>query len=137
MDMENREEKPPYLYHGSPRLFRMLEPRPARSVGMGKHKLTGIYATPSRSYAIAFALPIMPNERGQLAWELEFVGDHPRIKVRAGRLDEGGIGYVYQLPAHRFEALDALQWITYEAVEPLGYEIIEAKTYLSWVEYYH
>ena len=131
----NKETKPAYLYHGSPKLLTILEPRTARGVGVGKHKLHGIYASSSPTFAIAFALPILPDEFGNLAWQLDFQADHPRIMVRAGQLDEGGIGYVYQLPSSRFEALDEYQWITYEAVEPLKYEVVEAKLYLGWIEY--
>ena len=40
----NKQTKPAYLYHGSPKLLTILEPRTARGVGVGKHKLHGIYA---------------------------------------------------------------------------------------------
>lgn len=128
-------QKPTRLYHGSPKLLTRLEPRAARGVGAGKHLLTGIYATSSRAFATAFALPILPNELGQLAWKLDWQGDQPRIRIQAGRRDETEIGYIYQIDAHPFEQLDELQWICHEAIEPLSYEVIEAKVYLHWIEH--
>ncbi|MFN8443059.1 MAG: hypothetical protein U0175_19960 [Caldilineaceae bacterium] len=126
-------QKPTYLYHGSPKLLTRLEPRTARGVGVSKHRLTGIYATSSRVFATAFALPILPNEQGQLAWKLDWQGEQPCITIKAGLLDETGIGYIYQVAADSFEPLDELQWISYEAIEMLGYEVIHAKAYLHWI----
>jgi hypothetical protein len=116
-------------------LLSLLEPRPARGVGAGKHKLTGVYASPQRAYAIAFALPILPNAKGELAWTVKFEAEFPKIRVKAGALQEDGIGYVYRLATAPFQELDELQWITYETVIPVGHEVIQAKDFLAWIEY--
>lgn len=57
-------DHPPYLYHGSQRLVKILQPRPARGVGPEKDRLFAVYASHERDFAIPFALPIVPDETG-------------------------------------------------------------------------
>ena len=120
---------PPPLYHGSRRLLARLEPRSARGIGPAYDTLCAVYATHDRHYAIAFALPIVPDESGTLAWSLDYAEGIPRIVVERGVWDAMGVGYVNRVPALTFTQIDDLQWIAYEPVVPLGYEVIRAMDY--------
>ena len=124
---------PPNLYHGSRTLLACLEPRPARGVGPAHDRLCAVYATHERYYAVAFALPIVPDGTGALAWSLDVAAGTPRIVVERGNWDATGIGYLYRVPALTFTQVDDLQWVAYEPVIPLGYEVIRAADYRHWM----
>ena len=63
------------LYHGSPVALALLEPRPVRGVGPERDRLTAIYATDLRDFAIAFALAPPPGT-GTLRTYLELLADY-------------------------------------------------------------
>lgn len=121
------------LYHGSPRQLSALEPRPARGVGPERDTLHALYASHSRAFAIAFALPIEPDEAGHLSWTLDMLADGPRIRIVAGRLDLAGFGYLYRVPAASFTQIDEWQWVSTAPVAPLGYEVIAPAAYRHWL----
>ena len=103
------DDRPPHLYHGGPALVRILEPRAARGVGPAKDRLRAVCATHERDFAIPFALPIAPDEAGNLLWSLDLEGSTPRITIVNGHLDARRAGYLYRLPADTFAPLDDLQ----------------------------
>lgn len=126
-------DRPPHLYHGSPALVAILEPRPARGVGPEQDRLRAVYATHERNFAIPFALPIASDEAGDLLWSLDLEDGTPRIAIVNGYLDARRVGYLYRLPADTFEPLDDLQWVSYTPVAPLDYEIVHPAEYAHWV----
>jgi hypothetical protein len=125
--------KPPFLYHGSRSLLTELTPRPARGVGPEKDKLCAVYASHVRDFALVFALPIVPNENGMLAYWMDFDPQNPEVIVLAGHLDLNQRGYLYRVPSASFEVIDELQWVSTVPVEPLDYEIIDPTPYAHWV----
>ena len=60
--MSARPGKPPVLCHGSYEELTRLEPRPAHGVGPEEDQLTAVYATHLKKLAVAFSIPILPNE---------------------------------------------------------------------------
>jgi len=140
MKSEERMKKPPYLYHGSPQRTNVLTPRPARGVGPEKDRLCAVYASHVREFVIPFALPIVPDERGNPSWTLSFSGSRSpgegraRVVIKAGRLDLSQVGYLYRVPSDTFEPVDDLQWVSYAPVRPLDCEIISPADYLDMIE---
>lgn len=116
-------------------LITELAPRPARGVGPEKDRLCAVYATHEVDFAIAFALPIAPEENGGYAWRMDFDPGNPEVIILAGRLDMSRKGYVYRVPADTFEPVDDLQWVSYEPVVPIGYRIIDPADYAHWIKY--
>lgn len=127
--------KPRYLYHGSRTLVTELTPRPAHGVGPANDRLCAVYASHVADFAIAFALPLTPNENGGYAWKMDFDPDKLEIIVLAGRLDLSGTGYLYRVPSDTFELIDDLQWVSYEPVVPVDYEVVDPAEYAHWVRY--
>ncbi len=128
-----RNNSPPYLYHGSQALVDVLQPRTARGVGPEADQLCALYASHERHFAIPFAFPIAPNENGGYAWSMSFDNHEPRVMIEEGRLDLCRVGYLYRVPADTFEPIDEYQWISYEPVTPLDYEIIHPEVYAHWI----
>jgi len=128
-------DKPRYLYHGSLTLVTELIPRPAHGVGLAKDQFRAVYASHVADFAIAFALPLTPSENGGYAWKMDFDPAKPEIIILAGSLDLFGTGYVYRVPSDSFEPIDDLQWVSYEPVVPVDYEVIDPAEYAHWVRY--
>lgn len=128
-----RDDRPLHLYHGSPALVAILEPRPARGVGPEQDRPRAVYATHERVFAIPFALPIAPDATGGLAWSLELAEGTPRITIARGHLDTARVGFLYRLPADTFAPLDDRQWVSHTPVAPLDYEIVHPAEYAHWV----
>jgi len=129
--------KPAVLYHGSPLWLERLEPQAARGVGPDHERLTAIYATDLRTFAIAFAL-MPPPGSGPLQWEVHLPDapqEPPRIVCYAGHPRRGAIGYVYVLPSTTFSSLPEHQWASSVSVVPLAYDVIHVEDYLSWIAY--
>ena len=134
--MADLSEKPKTLYHGSQAFLEVLEPRPARGKGPEHDQLCAVYASHERIFAILFALPIMPDENGNLSWQVDdFDPKRPRAVIHAGRLDLSRPGFLYTVAAEGFEAVDELQWVSYQPVRPVGWEVIEPQAYLGWLEF--
>lgn len=131
--MTDRLNKPAYLYHGLPGLVGRLEPRPARGLNSPRDRLCAVYASHERAYATAFALPIIPDTRGNLEWSLTCVNYRPHITIHSGRLDMRRVGYVYRVPPDSFVLLDEFQWVSYVPVVPLDYAVIDPTEYAEWV----
>lgn len=134
--------KPPFLYHGSYEKLTRLEPRPAHGAGSEDDRLTAVYATHLKNLAIAFSIPILPNENGGFGFgvdlgieRVEDLNDEvePRIDLEAGVLDLERPGYVYILPSESFEQVDPWQWASHEPVQPLEVIRIDPKHYVHWV----
>jgi len=109
------------LYHGSGVLVSMLEPRNGP-----------VCAAPDRWVALPYALVFRPDERGRCRWSLR-MGAEPCISLVHGSLDTTGVGYLYRLPADRFEQVNATVWVCREPVTPLGYEVIRSADYVGWI----
>jgi len=124
---------PAYLYHGTQSLVARLEPRPARGADAANDRLCGVYASQERKYAMAFGLPIVPDERGGLAWSLDYVQRIPRIAIHAGLLDMTRVGYLYRVRADTFVPLGDLQWVSYVPVVPQDYEVIDPAECVQWI----
>jgi len=137
--------KPRYLYHGSQYLTDTLEPCPARGVGPQEDRLYAIYASHVRNFAIPFALPMNPDDKGNTSWSMSFhrqcpdlEGDtsaegEPRMTVKAGHVDLSRVGYLYRVPSDSFEKIDEHQWVSYISVKPVDHEIIYPSDYIRWV----
>lgn len=125
---------PSVLYHGTSHKVERLEPRPAREVGPERDMLTAVYATDLRDTAIAFAMSGVPDERGNLGWNLEMEGDRPMISYRAGRPRAGQTGFVYSLSPEGFQKVAAHQWVSFSPVTPISCETIGVDDYLDWVK---
>ena len=98
--------KPSVLYHGSAHRVAALEPRQASGVGAATDQLQAVYATHDRILAVAFAMRGIPNQKGDLEWELKTSTNPPRIIYSAGTPRIGGTGLIYHLPSDAFEAVD-------------------------------
>ena len=128
-------DKPRYLYHGSRTLVMELVPSPATGVGPAKDQLCAVYASHIADFATAFALPLTPNENGKTAWKMDFDPAKPEVIILAGSLDLSGTGYLYRVPSDSFEPIDDLQWVSYDPVVPIDYEVIDPAKYAHWVRY--
>jgi hypothetical protein len=126
--------KPPSLYHGSQERLTLIEPRPARGVGAEKDRLNAVYASCLRNVAIAFSLPFVPNEKGELFFRMSLVNNEPTIILEAGSMDVSRWSYLYIVPSDTFEYLDGSQWISYAPVKPRAWEPINPKDFLHWVQ---
>ncbi len=140
--MSEQPAKPTVLYHGSAKKLDCIEPRPARGVGPEEDKLSAVYATHLRNIAIAFSIPILPNENGGFSFGVDLRverpedlnGDfEPRIDLEAGLLDLDRPGYVYVLPSDSFEKVNPWQWASYVSVEPLDVIQIDPHRYAHWI----
>lgn len=140
--MSGQAEKPPVLYHGSAEKLARLEPKPAHGVGADEDKLTAVYATHLRNIAIAFSIPITPNENGGFSFGIDLrverpedLNDNiePRIDLEAGSIDLDRPGFVYVLPSDSFEQIDVWQWASTVPVEPVDVIRIDPKQYMHWV----
>lgn len=134
--------KPPVLYHGSAEKLARLEPRPARGVGPDEDQLTAVYATHLRNIAIAFSLPIIPDENDGLSFEVDLEVENPedlndrfepRIDLEVGPIDLDRPGYVYVLPSHTFDQVDPWQWASSEPVKPVDVIEIDPNHYAHWI----
>ncbi len=113
--------RPDVLYHGSRVLVPVLEP------------LKGfVYAAQNRCVAIPFALAFRPDGRGRCQWEIDLDAAEPRISIVHGWLDTTGVGYLYRLPAGRFECA-RYQWVSRAPVMPLSHEVIRSADYVGWI----
>jgi hypothetical protein len=112
---------PEVLYHGSLKLVPVLEAR--ENLLFGAH---------DRQAAIPFTLAIRPDDRGRCTWSLHKHATDPRITIEHGWLDTTGVGYLYHLPADRFEHRQH-QSVSYEAVTPLSHEVIRSADYVGWI----
>lgn len=126
-------EEGPWLFHGGRALVPVLQPRTAFGVGDEKYRLHAVYATHERKFAIPFALPIMPDADGQLAWSMSLENGEPVVRIRNGTLDLARVGYLYRVPRELFEPIDERQWVSLTAVTPLDYEIVRPEDFLSWI----
>jgi hypothetical protein len=113
--------RPDLLYHGSHVLVPVLEPRDGP-----------VNATDDRWIALPYALVFRPDERGRCRWSLR-VGAETRIYLQHGSLDATGVGYLYRLPADRFEQVNPAVWVCREPVTPLGHEVIRSADYVDWI----
>ena len=130
------------LYHGTAEKLAHLDPRPARGIGPDEDQLTSVYATHLRNIAIAFSLPIAPDENGGLSFSIDLGVEHPedlndrfepRIDLEVGLIDLKRSGYVYVLPSDSFDQIDVWQWASRVPVEPLDVIQIDPKRYVHWV----
>lgn len=126
--------KPTHLYHGSPEDIDLIEPGPARGVGLRKDRLNAVYATHIRNLAIVFSLPFTPNENGNLSFRVSLQAATPEIHLNAGSLDTSRSGFLYMVPSDSFQQLDVEQWVSYCSVEPCGRTRINPKDFLHWLE---
>jgi len=140
--MSAQPPKPSLLYHGTAEKLSRLEPRPAHGVGSEEDQLTAVYATHLKKLAIAFSIPILPNENGGFSFGLDLGIERPedlnediepRIDLEAGLLDLDRPGYVYVLPSDTFEPVDPWQWASQVSVEPLDVIRIDPKRYAHWI----
>ena len=140
--MSAQRGKPDVLYHGSYEKLERLEPRPAHGVGSEDDQLTAVYATHLKNLAIAFSIPILPNENGGFSFGVELgierpedLNDdiEPRIDLEAGVLDLDRPGFVYVLPSDPFEQVDPWQWASSVPVEPVDVIRIDPKRYAHWI----
>jgi hypothetical protein len=113
--------RPDVLYHGSSVLVPVLEPRNGP-----------VNATDDRWTALPYALVFRPDERGRCRWSLR-MGAEPRLCLQHGSLDATGVGYLYRVPADRFEQVNPMVWVCREPVTPLGYEVIRSADYVDWI----
>ena len=140
--MSAQPDKPPVLYHGSAEKLAVLEPRPAHGVGSDEDQLNAVYATHLKNLAIAFSIPILPNENGGFSFGVDLRVERPedlnddvepRIDLEAGSLDLDRPGYVYVLPADTFEKVDPWQWASSQPVKPVEVIRIDPKCYAHWI----
>ncbi len=140
--MSAQPGKPPVLYHGSYEELARLEPRPAHGVGSEEDRLTAVYATHLKKLAIAFSIPILPNENGGFSFGVDLGVERPedlnddvepRIDLEAGVLDLDRPGYVYVLPSDSFEPVDPWQWASSEPVKPVDVIRIDPNKYAHWI----
>lgn len=140
--MSEVSAKPPVLYHGSAEKLDRIEPRPARGVGSDEDKLTAVYATHLRNIAIAFSLPVIPDENDVLSFAVdlgverpEYLNDsfEPGIDLEVGSIDLKRWGYVYVLPSASFERINLWQWASPVPVEPQDVIEIDPKNYAHWI----
>lgn len=114
--------RPDVLYHGSRVLVSVLEPRNG-----------GVNAAHDRFVALPFALTFVPDERGRCKWTLHTHPDGGRIALDHGSLDTTRTGYLYRVPADRFEQVNRSVWVCHEPVTPLDHEVVRGADYASWV----
>ena len=134
--MAGQDISPKFLFHGSQAFVEVLEPRPARGVGDEKDRQVAVYATHERNFAILFALPIRPDENGNLHVQVDdFDPERPRAVIHAGRLDLKRTGILYTVGVEGFEAIDAIQWVSSQPVRPVCWEVIQPQAYLDWIEF--
>jgi hypothetical protein len=101
-------------------------------VGPAPDRLRAVYASHEKSFAAAFALPLVPDARGRLEWSLQFTRE-PHITIHAGALDTHRVRYLYRVPADRFVPLDDLQWVSYRSVAAHDYRVLDTATYARWI----
>ncbi len=94
----------------------------------------GVYATPDREIALAFALGAIPDKNGRVTRVMLGINPVQLIYVE-GHPNLGGKGYLYQLRSDRFEQIDALQWVSQEPVTPVDIMEINVDDYLYLFRY--
>ncbi len=82
----------------------------------------GVYATPNRQVALAFAMGSIPDENGRVTKVMLGLNPVQMIYVE-GHPNLGGKGYLYTMLNEDFEQVDELQWVSQKPVTPL--EILE------------
>ena len=132
--MNKKVIKYSYLYHGSQFLRYILEPSQATGRGSKKDRLFAVYASYIRKFAIPFALPMKPDKNGNCLWSLSFSKDKPLVSIQSGQLDFNRVGYLYRVPVDTFEQIDEFQWISYQPVRPIDYEIIRPEEFQHLIE---
>ena len=123
-----------YLYHGSQTLVDTIHPSQATGLGFEKEHLFAVYASQSRDFAIPFALPMKPDKNGNCLWSLSFSKDKTLVSIQSGQLDFNRVGYLYRVPVDTFEQIDKFQWISYQPVRPIDYEIIRPEEFQHLIE---
>jgi len=111
-----------FVYHGSPVLVPVLEPRNGP-----------LHAAQDRQIAIPFALAFHPDDRGRCKWSLHMHETDPRIVIEQGSLDTNAVGYLYRLAADQFEQVSQWRWVSRVPVTPLDHEVIRGADYIGWI----
>lgn len=127
------DEKPQYLYHGSPYLLEKLIPQPAAGAN-GKESLLAIYAAGSIREVIPFALPIRwypDNPDGRR----DFRCRDGKTEVLCGTLNPDGTGYVYRVKSDCFVKIDGWQWVSETGVIPEEVMGIRVRDYWDTVSF--
>lgn len=137
MSVSKSSQKPEYLYHGSPYLFDIVQPRQASGANTQESQ-KAIYAGTKFEFAIPFALPIRwyPDDpTGKRAFSCEICLRPPQSKtfLEYGTLDPNGVGYVYKLKSDSFVKMDSWQWVSHSEVVPVEIITIKVSDYLHTV----
>jgi hypothetical protein len=127
-------KKPRYLWHGSSKEIKgdKLISREARDLGEHpENLLRAVYATDKRDLAIAMA--IIKSE-GVKCSSLNFNGNPPYGIIYEG-IPQQEHAYLFKLPSKTFQETGhkGRQWVSLEAVEPLGIEEIVVKDHMNLV----
>lgn len=115
------------LYHGSKEQTAILVPRKATGVGDEKDRREGVYASPNRTFALLFCIPLIPDVNGHIRWKTTVQDGCLRMLLITGTVDWEKKGYLYTVPAEDFVQLDSLQWITTRETIPAACEEIDPR----------
>ena len=119
-----------YVYHGSPYLFDIVEPRQARG-SKPEEALCAIYAYSEFDHVVPFALPKRPHKG-----KYSFSCSKGKTKLIYGSIIPNGKGYIYKLKADTFKHLsDGEQMVFFVPVVPEEIIEINVKDYLHTVEF--
>lgn len=131
-----RKTRPPYLYHGSSELLKVLRPRKAHGLFRASERQVGVYATPNKKLAIAFALGPVPDEDNRLLWTV-VCGKRGRVKIvfYYGHPCFGKKGYVYKVATKGFRRISPNQWVSKRSIKPLETAEIAVDDRLHMVRY--
>lgn len=126
--------KPKYLYHGSSERVDVLLPHQAQDFLEEVGTQHGIFATPNRDVALAFALGAVPDNTGGITRVITSLNPVKMVFLQ-GHPNFGGKGYLYTLSSDEFEEVNPLQWLCRKSVTPLETLEINVDDYLHLFRY--
>ncbi len=103
---------------------------------MASERQVGVYATPNKKLAIAFALGPVPDEEHRMLWTV-VCGNRGRVKIvfYYGHPSFGKKGYVYKVATKGFRRISPNQWVSKRSIKPLETAEITVDDYLHMVRY--
>ncbi|NWN90296.1 hypothetical protein HLV39_02130 [Marinobacter adhaerens] len=123
--------KPEYLYHGTRKKLKLLNPTQGVGYGMADNEC-GVYAVSDRELAIPFAISYRPLGDGAV-FSVETSKRPPRIVLKDTDVDWNQVGYVYKVSFETFEQIDSKQWLSRVPVKPVEIEEIKPESYRDWI----
>ena len=113
-------KRPVFLYHGSAKLLKIIEPFQAHDWGYAEGCKKAVYVTSDRNIAIAFALGARPDENGNVGrlMDKKYDKDNKMIFYQ-GHPNFGAKGYLYKLSSEGFTYTRGTQWVNSYSVTPV------------------